>query len=66
MKGLELVWRSFESFGIVEYGIIVYTDPLDLVLKLAPVGTALEHLLHLPFWFLVIDNWEWRIVVLSG
>jgi hypothetical protein len=65
MKGFELMWCPFKSFSVVEYRVVVYTDPLDLVLKLTPVSTTFEDLFDLPLRFLVVDNWEWRVRVLS-
>ena len=68
MKGFDFVRGSLKVLGVVEYRVVVDAYPFDLVLKLTRPLTALDHLLDLPFWLLVIDYgqrgllmlpWQW-------
>ena len=45
---------SLETFGVIEYKVVVDAYLFDLVLKPIRPLTALEHLLDLLFWLLVI------------
>ena len=45
---------SFKIFGVIKYKVVVDAYLFDLVLKLIRPLTALDHLLDLLFWLLVI------------
>ena len=68
IKGIDFIQGSLKIFGVIEYKVVVDAYLFDLVLKLARPLTALDHLLDLLFWLLVIDYgqrgflmlpWQW-------
>jgi len=65
MESFDLVRSPFKSVGIIEDWIVIYADLFDLVLQSTVPLSALENLLNLPFWVLVIDYWQGRVLVLT-
>jgi hypothetical protein len=65
VEGFELMCCPFKPVGVVELGIVIDSDPFDLVLQLASPSSTLENLLYLPLRFLVVDNREGRVRPLS-
>jgi hypothetical protein len=64
IESFDLVQGPFKSVGIIEDWIVIYADPFDLVLQSTVLLSALENLLNLLFWVLVIDYWQQRFLVL--
>ena len=55
IKGFDFVQGSLKVLGVVEYKVVVDAYLFNLVLKLTRPLMALDHLLDLLFWLLVID-----------
>jgi hypothetical protein len=56
----------FKSIGIIEYWVVLYTDPFDLVLQPASPPATLENPFDFPLRLLVIDNRQQRFGILPG
>ena len=55
IKGFDFIQGSLKIFNIIKNKVVVDAYLFDLVLKLVRPLTALDHLLDLLFWLLVID-----------
>jgi hypothetical protein len=66
MKSFDFMRCPFKSVGIIEYWIVFYTDPFDLVLQPAVPSATLENPFDFPLCLLVIDDRQRRFGVLPG